>query len=68
MLPWKVEAFDTNTTCPKDLTMVVKSLKGILSGHKTVRIVYVASSYVAKFKEGAHCLHHLIWHMTFNCW
>jgi hypothetical protein len=30
VLPWKVETINMNTTCLKDLAMVVKSLKGIL--------------------------------------
>jgi hypothetical protein len=30
VLPWKIETFNTNTTCPKDFTMVVEPPKGIV--------------------------------------
>jgi len=49
----------------KDFTMVVKPLKGIIQHCKTVCIMYIMPSYIAKFQEGMHCLSHLVCHLEF---
>ena len=67
VLSRKVETIWANTTCLKIFTMMVKPPEGIIQACKVVRIMYVTSSYVTKFQEGTHRLHHLVWYMTINC-
>ena len=47
VLPRKIEVI-TSSTCPKDLAMMMKSLKGIIQGGQAVCIMYIMMSYVAK--------------------
>jgi len=68
MLSRKVETIRANTCCPKNFTIMMKSLKRIVQGYKTVCVMNVTSSYVTKFQERANRFHHFTWYMTFDCW
>jgi hypothetical protein len=68
VLPWKIESIGTHSAYSKDLAVVMKPPNGVIYEFETARIEDVTSSCVAKFKKGAHCLHHFVWYVAYDRW